>query len=47
MKKVASSPKRHTFQKEGAIKRAEEAGEEPNQAYINMWEQIKIDFGKS
>ena len=43
MKKVASSPERHTFQKEGAIKRAEEAGEEPNQAYINMWEQIKID----
>jgi hypothetical protein len=40
---VASSPKRHTFQVEGAIKRAEEAGEEPNQAYINMWEQIKID----
>ena len=43
MKKVASSPERHTFQKEGAIKRAEEAGEEPNQAYIDMWEQIKID----
>ena len=43
MKKVASSPERHTFQKEGAIKRAEEKGEEPNQAYIDMWEQIKID----
>ena len=43
MKKVSSSPERHTFQKEGAIKRAEEAGEEPNQAYIDMWEQIKID----
>ena len=43
MKKVASSPERHTFQKEGAIKRAEEVGEEPNQAYIDMWEQIKID----
>ena len=43
MKKVASSPERHTFQKEGAIKRAEEAGEDPNQAYIDMWEQIKID----
>ena len=42
-KKVASSPARHTFQKEGAIKRAEEKGEEPNQAYIDMWEQIKID----
>jgi hypothetical protein len=41
--KVNSSPERHTFQKEGAIKRAEEAGEEPNQSYIDMWEQIKID----
>ena len=43
MKKVASSPKRHTFQKEGAIQRAEEAGEEFDQAYVDMWEQIKID----
>jgi len=43
MKKIASSPERHTFQKEGAIKRAEEAGEEPNQDYIDMWDQIKID----
>ena len=42
-KKVASSPERHTFQAEGAIRRAEEKGEEPNQAYIDMWEQIKID----
>ena len=43
MKKVNSSSERHTFQKEGAIRRAEEKGEEPNQAYIDMWEQIKID----
>jgi hypothetical protein len=43
MKKVASSPERHTFQKESAIKRATEAGEEPNQDYISMWDQIKID----
>jgi hypothetical protein len=41
--KVSASPERHTFQKEGAIRRAEEKGEEPNQAYIDMWEQIKID----
>ena len=41
--KVCSSPGRHTFQKEGAIERAKEQGEEPNQAYIDMWEQIKID----
>ena len=43
MKKVASSPQRHTFQVEGSIKRAEEAGEEPNQEYTDIWEQIKID----
>jgi hypothetical protein len=41
--KINSSPERHTFQVEGAIKRAEEKGEEPNQSYIDMWEQIKID----
>ena len=43
MTKINSSPERNTFQKEGAIKRAEEAGEEPDQTYIDMWEQIKID----
>ena len=43
MSKVSSSSERHTFQKEGAIKRAEEKGELPNQSYIDMWEQIKID----
>jgi hypothetical protein len=43
MTKVNSSPERHTFQKEGAIARAIEKGEEPNQAYIEMWDQIKID----
>jgi hypothetical protein len=41
--KINSSPERHTFQAEGAIKRAEEKGKEPNQSYIDMWEQIKID----
>jgi hypothetical protein len=40
---ISKSPQRHTFQKEGAIRRAEEAGEEPNQDYLDMWEQIKID----
>ena len=43
MTNISKSPERNTFQKEGAIKRAQEAGEEPNQAYIDMWEQIKID----
>ena len=41
--KVSKSPNRHTFQKEGAITRAKEAGEEPDPAYIEMWEQVKID----
>ena len=38
-----SSPDRNTFQKESAIKRAAEAGEEPDQEYIDMWEQSKVD----
>jgi len=43
MTKISKSSERNTFQKEGAIRRAEEKGEEPNQAYIDMWDQIKID----
>jgi hypothetical protein len=43
MTKISKSLERNTFQKEGAIRRAEEKGEEPNQAYIDMWDQIKID----
>ena len=37
MTKVASSPERHTFQKEGYIKRCEEKGEEPNPDYVNLY----------
>jgi len=37
MKKVASSPERHTFQKEGYIKRCEEKGKEPNPDYVNLY----------
>jgi hypothetical protein len=42
-KKVASSPERHTFQKEGYVKRCEEDGNEPNPDYVNMyktWKQL-------
>jgi hypothetical protein len=42
MKKVASSPQRNTFQKEGYIKRQEEQGLEPLEEYIEMfkiWKQ--------
>jgi hypothetical protein len=43
MSKISESPERNTFQKEGYIKRCEEKGEEPNQAYLEMWDQVKID----
>jgi hypothetical protein len=36
--KINSSPERHTFQKEGYIKRCEEEGKEPNPDYVNMYE---------
>jgi len=34
---ISSSPERHTFQKEGYIKRCEEEGKEPNPDYIQMY----------
>ena len=37
MTKVASSPERHTFQKEGYVKRCAEEGKEPNPDYVNMY----------
>ena len=37
MSKISSSPERHTFQKEGYIKRMEEQGKEPNSDYIQMY----------
>ena len=37
MTKISKSPDRHTFQKEGYIKRCEEKGEEPNPDYVNMY----------
>ena len=43
MKKVNSSPDRHTFQAEGAKRRAEEKGEPVPEQYIEMWDRIKID----
>lgn len=38
--KPSQSPNRHTFQKEAYIKRTEEAGEEPNPDYLDMFEQV-------
>jgi hypothetical protein len=37
MSKISSSPDRHTFQKEGYVKRCEEEGKLPNPDYIQMY----------
>lgn len=37
---VSKSPERHSFQKEGYVKRMEEKGEEPSQDYLDMFEKI-------
>jgi hypothetical protein len=37
MSKISKSPDRHTFQKEGYIKRCEEEGKLPNPDYIQMY----------
>jgi hypothetical protein len=37
MNNISSSPDRHTFQKEGYIKRCEEEGKLPNPDYIEMY----------
>ena len=37
MTNISKSPERHTFQKEGYIKRCEEKGEKPNPDYVNMY----------
>lgn len=37
MTKISSSPDRHTFQKEGYIKRCEEQGKLPNPDYVEMY----------
>lgn len=37
MTKINSSPDRHTFQKEGYVKRCEEQGKLPNSEYVEMY----------
>ena len=37
MSKISKSPDRHTFQKEGYVKRCEEEGKLPNPDYIQMY----------
>lgn len=40
---TSKSPDRHSFQKEGYVKRCEEKGEEPSQEYLDMFEKILDD----
>ena len=40
MTKVSKSPDRHTFQKEGYVKRQEEKGEPVNEDYLDMFAKI-------
>jgi len=40
LSKISRSPDRHTFQKEGYVKRQLEKGEELNQDYLDMFEKI-------
>ena len=44
--KPSKSPQRHTFQKEGYLKRMEEKGEEPNADYLDMFQRIVEDADK-
>jgi hypothetical protein len=46
MSKISKSPERHTFQKEGHIKRAKKEGKEPNKDYLKMWENFRIEDEK-
>ena len=37
---ISKSPDRHNFQKEGYLKRCEEKGEEPNDDYLDYFQEI-------
>ena len=47
MSRIAKSPERFSFQKEGYIKRCEESGKEPNPDYLELfktWDQQKSEL---
>lgn len=46
MTKVSKSPERHTFQKEGYVKRQEEKGEPLNESYLDIFAKIIEDHDK-
>lgn len=39
---ISKSPDRHTFQKEGYLKRCEEEGKEPNEDYLNFYKSARL-----
>ncbi len=43
MSKISKSPERHTFQKEGYVRRQAEAGEPVNEDYLDFFEKIIDD----
>jgi len=43
MSKVSKSPERNTFQKEGYIERTKETGKEPDQSYLNWFDEIRMN----
>lgn len=43
---TSKSPQRHSFQKEGYVKRCEEKGEEPNPDYLDLFQKILEDADK-
>lgn len=40
MTKISSSPERHSFQKKGYVKRMEEKGKAPSEAYLDWFDQV-------
>jgi hypothetical protein len=44
--KPSKSPERHSFQKEGYVKRCMEEGKEPNPDYLDMFQKILEDADK-
>jgi len=40
MPNISKSPQRHSFQKEGYVKRCEENGEPPNDDYLDLFQKI-------
>jgi len=44
--KASKSPERHSFQKDGYIKRCEEKGEDPNANYLDYFQKILEDHNR-